>query len=246
MNQQVWLDYNFKSALSQDRFLSTQLGFRTVNPSVYNRYLAISTFNLRAKRWFKTKNEDRERWVRSYHVGAGTIYTRNFNETDNFELRLIQGLKFNIPTIKGFELYNYTRLEERFQTAFDGLGWDAGFRLRHRVSIAISWEKHYLNFTKGLYFPLSAEIFINLKRADLFNDLIRLSPGVGYKFQSGLKLELYVIYNRTRNLTETNNASNDFILRLRIYRGKAEEAAPLAPANEFNESDAGDDKNRLP
>ncbi len=245
VNGQAWLDYNFKSALNDSRFLSTQLGFRTINPSVYNRYLAISTFNLRARRWFKTKNEEREPWIRSYHLGAGTIYTRNYNETDNFELRFIQGIKFNIPTIKEFKLYNYTRLEERFQTAFDGNGWESGFRLRHRVSIAISWKKHYLKFTKGLYFPISAEVFFNLKKSDRFNDVIRVSPGIGYKFESGLKLEFYAIYNLSRNITDTNDASNDFILRLRVYAGKAKEAAPLAPANEFEETE-GEDGQKLP
>ena len=239
VNEQAWLDYNFKSLTNNSRFLSTQVGFRTINPSVYNRYLVISTLNLRAKRWFKSKKEDSEPLIRSYHLGAGTIYTRNYNETDNFEVRFIQGAKFIIPTIKEFKLYNYTRLEERFQTAFDGDGWDSGFRLRHRVSIAISWKKHYLNFTKGLYFPISAEIFFNLKKADRFNDVIRLSPGIGYKFESGLKLELYTIYNLSRNITETNDASSDFILRLRIYQKSPDKDTPLAPENEFDET--GDD-----
>ena len=245
VNQQAWVDYNFKSLLNNSRFLSTQVGFRTINPSVYNRYLAISTLNLRANRWFKSKKEGAEPLIRSYHLGAGTVYTRNYNETDNFEIRFIQGVKFNIPTFKEFKLYNYTRLEERFQTAFDGNGWETGFRLRHRVSIAISWKKHYLNFTKGLYFPISAEIFFNLKKADQFNDVLRLSPGIGYKFESGLKLELYTIYNLSRNITETNNASNDFILRLRIHRERVKEATPLAPANEFEETE-GDNTPKLP
>lgn len=245
VNSQAWLDYNFKNLTNNSRFLSTQIGFRTINPSVYNRFLVTSTLNLRANRWFKSKKEDSEPLIRSYHLGTGTIYTRNYNETDNFELRFIQGVKFNIPTIKDFKLYNYTRLEERFQTAFDGDGWEAGFRLRHRVSIAISWKKHYLNFTKGLYFPISAEIFFNLQKANRYNDVLRLSPGIGYKFESGLKLELYTIYNLSRNITETNDASSDFILRLRIYREKAEEAAPLAPANEFEETE-GEDGQKAP
>ena len=235
VNEQFWLDYNFKSLTNHSRFISTQIGFRTISPSVYNRYLAISTLNLRAKRWFKSKNEDSEPLIRSYHLGAGTIYTRNYNETDNFELRFIQGAKFIIPTIKEFKLYNYTRLEERFQTAFDGDGWEAGFRLRHRVSVAISWKKHYLNFTKGLYFPISAEIFFNLQKANRFNDVLRLSPGIGYKFESGLKLELHGIYNLSRNITETNDASNDFVLRLRIYQKSPQRDTPLAPENEFDE-----------
>lgn len=249
VNQQVWLDYNLQSAQNESRFLSTQIGFRSVNPSVYNRYLAISTYNLRANSLFKRKKENAVPWIRSYHLGSGVIYTRNYNETDNFELRFIQGVKFAIPTIKNFKIYNYTRIEERFQTGFDGLGWDSGFRLRSRFSIAISLKKyylHFLSFTQGFYFPISAEFFFNLKKADQFNDLIRLSPGVGYKFKSGLKLELYVIYNRTRNLTETNDTSNDFILRLRIFKERSDDATPLAPANEFSESEDAEDQNKRP
>ena len=245
VNEQLWLDYNFKSLTDHSRFLSTQVGFRTINSSVYNRYLVVSTLNLRAKRWFKSKKEDSEPLIRSYHLGAGTFYTRNFDETDNFELRFIQGVKFNIPTIKDFKLFNYTRLEERFQTAFDGNGWEPGFRLRHRVSVAISWKKHYLNFTEGLYFPISAEIFFNLQKANRFNDVLRLSPGIGYKFESGLKLELHGIYNLSRNITETNDASNDFILRLRIYQKNPQTDTPLAPENEFDDIEE-DESSELP
>ena len=243
VNGQAWLDYNFRTAMKDSRFLSTQVGFRTINPAIFNRFLGISTLNLRAKSWFKRKQQGAEPWIRSYHLGAGIIYTNNFNEDNNFEFRLIQGMKFAIPTIKGFKIYNYSRIEERFQYSFDGLGWDTGFRLRHRFSITISWKKHFLHFTEGFYFPISAELFFNLKRTDRFNDLIRLSPGIGYKFENGLKLELYAIYNRTRNLTETNNASNDLILRLRIFKEKPNQLTPLAPANEFDESGSEDQNN---
>jgi len=236
VNEQIWVDYNFKNTIRDTIFVSTQVGFRTISPQIYNRYLAISTLNLRAKRWFKMFQKDKDPLIRSYHIGAGTIYTRNFNDTDNFELRFIQGVKFIIPTLLNAKIYNYTRLEERFQTAFDGNGWESGFRLRHRAFVMISWKKHYLNFTEGLYFPLAAEVFLNLKRSDRFNDLVRLAPGIGYKFESGLRMELYAIYNRSKNTTETNDSSNDFILRLRIFGNPVKDLI-LAPANEFEETE---------
>lgn len=232
VNQQAWIDYNLNSRINEDQFLTTQLGFRKITPKVYDRFLTISTLNFRAKHGFKLFKQE-EFFINSYQLGAGVIYTNNFDADDNLELRFVQGMKFNIPTIKGFDLYNYTRLEERFQTTFDGSGFRAGFRLRHRVSAVISWKKHYLSFTEGLYFPISAEIFLNIKRAERFNDLLRLSPGIGYKLQSGWRFELYTIFNRTRNITETNNKSSDFILRLRVFRAAQEKDAPLAPVNEF-------------
>jgi len=232
VNQQGWVDYNFNKALGENKFLSTQMGFRKISPEVYDRYLTISTLNIRTKKGFKLFQTEGT-FINSYQLGGGVIYTRNYDANDNLEIRFLQGLKFNIPTIKGFKLYNYSRLEERFQTSFDGGGLRTGFRLRHRVSAVISWKKHYLNFTEGLYFPLSAEIFFNLKRAERFNDLLRLSPGIGYKLENGWRFELFTIFNRTRNITETNDKSSDFILRLRIYSANKEKNIQLAPVNEF-------------
>ena len=133
----------------------------------------------------------------------------------------MQGFKFEIPTIKPITLYNYVRLEERFQNSFDNSGWTSAFRLRYRLSTILSWNKHYLSFTKGLYIPLQAEVFFNLKKADRFNDVLRISPGIGYRLENDWRFEMYIIFNRTKNITETSNKSSDFILRFRVYKGNS-------------------------
>jgi hypothetical protein len=220
VNQQFWLDYNFTSIFDDNKNLSTQIGFRKITPEIYNRFLGISTLNIKNnKRLFNVKNK--EPFFKSYHLGAGLIYTQNYNKNDNIELRLIQGVKFDIPTIKPITLYNYVRLEERFQNAFNSSGWNSAFRLRYRLSTILSWNKHYLSFTKGIYIPLQAEVFFNLKKADRFNDLLRISPGIGYRLENDWRFEMYVILNRTKNITETNNKSSDFILRFRVYKGNS-------------------------
>jgi len=218
VNQQLWLDYNFKNIYNENQNLSTQVGFRKIAPKVYNRLLVISSLNFKNnKKLFKFKNDNI--FIKSYHLGSGLIYTQNYDKNDNFELRFIQGFKFEIPTIKPVTLNNYVRLEERFQNSFDNSGWTSGFRLRYRLSTILSWNNHRLSFTKGLYIPLEGEVFFNLKKADRFNDLIRLSPGLGYRLENDWRFELYVILNTTKNITETNNKSSDFILRLRVYKG---------------------------
>ncbi len=215
VNQQLWIDYNHPSQWNETQSIRTQFGFRTIVPNVFNRFQAISTIT------FKNSKKSERKWARiaSYQLGGGAIYTQNTDAKDNFELRLIQGFKFNIPTIKLITLNNYIRLEERFQNSFNGDGWQSGFRLRYRIGTNISWKAHALSFTEGLYFPLQAEIFFNLKKTDRFNDVIRISPGIGYKFKNNWRYELYVIFNQAKNTTETNTTSSDFILRLRIYNG---------------------------
>ena len=229
VNQQFWLDYNFSKSTKENRDLSTQIGYRKITPAVYDRFLGISTLNI--------KNTSQNKFLsvfESFHLGAGAIYTYNHNENDNFELRLIQGIRFNITTLKLFTFNNYIRLEERLQTSFNN-GVTIGYRLRYKLSTAISWKNHLWKFTEGFYFPLEAEVFFNLKKTSRFNDLLRLSPGVGYKSKKGWRFETFLIFNRTKNITETNNTSSDFILRIRIRderKKKVENSAPVQSVNE--------------
>ncbi len=221
VNQQFWLDYNHPTVLSETQSIRTEIAFRTINPNVFNRFQAISTAT------FKNTKKENKFWglFNSYQLGGGAIYTQNTSTTDNFELRMIQGFRVIIPTIKLITLNNYVRLEERFQNEFNSQGWQTSFRLRYQLSTNISWSKHYLGFIEGLYFPLKAEFFFNLKKADRFNDVVRLSPGVGYKFKNNWRYELFVILNRTKNTTETSNTTSDFILRFRVYSGGKKEQA---------------------
>jgi hypothetical protein len=220
INQQYWLDYNFTNVINENQNLSTQIGFRKIIPEVFNRLQGISVLNIKNNnKIFDFKNESP--FIKSYHLGAGLIYTQNYNTNDNLELRLIQGVKFEIPTIKPITLYNYVRLEERFQNKFDNSGWTSAFRLRYRLSTMVNWKKHLFQFTEGLYIPIQTEFFFNLKRADRFNDVVRISPGIGYKSKNDWRYETYIIFNISKNITETNNTSNDFILRLRVYKGNS-------------------------
>ncbi len=231
VNQQFWLDYNFSSSTKENRDISTQIGFRKITPQVYDKFLGISTINF--------KNESEKKLLKvfsSFHLGAGAIYTSNYDDNDNLELRLLQGVRFNIRTLKLFTFNNYIRLEERLQTSFNN-NWTLGYRLRYKISTAISWENHFLKFTEGFYFPLEAEVFLNLKKTSRFNDLLRLSPGVGYKTKKGWRFETFIIFNRTKNITETNNKSSDFILRIRIRDERQKKVENSAPVQSVNDED---------
>jgi hypothetical protein len=220
VNQQFWLDYNFTTVFNENQNLNTQIGFRKITPEIYNRFLVHSTLNIKNDtKLIDLKNK--EPLIKSYHLGSGLIYTQNYDANDNLEFRLMQGIKFEIPTIKPVTLYNYVRLEERFQNAFNNSGWTSALRLRYKISTILSWNKHYLSFAKGLYIPLQAEVFFNLKKANRFNDLLRISPGIGYRLENDLRFELYLIFNSTKNITETNNNSSDFILRFRVFKGNS-------------------------
>jgi hypothetical protein len=144
----------------------------------------------------------------------------------------MQGLKFFLPSIDVLPLKNYIRFEERFQKTFDGSSWNSSFRFRYKVSTIIEWKKHLLSFNKGMYIPLSVEFFFNLKEADRFNDVIRISPGLGYKFNDEWKAEFYVSYHYSNNTSEDDNSTNDFVFRLRIYKSSLKKTSPAINTKE--------------
>ena len=217
LNSQIWLDFNGKYQLGDDKFISGFVGYRSITPRIFDKYMVVPTYNI-----IHTKTPNfikREKpLISSFHLGTGIYYTNNIYEPDNFEFRLMQGLKFFLPSIEMIPLKNYIRLEERFQKTFDGSYWNASFRFRYRISTVIEWKKHLFSFNKGMYIPLSIEFFFNLKKADRYNDVIRLSPGIGYKFNDEWKAEFYVSYHHSNNTSQDDTSTNDFVFRLRIYK----------------------------
>ncbi len=214
---QYWLDYNLEYPLENENTLSGFIGFRSISPHIYNNFLLVSNYNIINRKGLGFLKLEKP-FINSFHLGARMNYIANKNLKDDFEFRLMQGFKFFIPLIKELPIMNYVRFEERFQYSFEDGDWTVGYRFRYRVSSAITWENQLLNFGKGFYLPFNVEFFFNLKKSDRFNDVIRLSPGIGYKLNDEWRFELYASYHNALNTTENTNTSNDFVIRLRILR----------------------------
>lgn len=216
VNSQFWTDFNGKYRLDEKKFVTGFVGYRTISPHIFDKFMIVPTLNfLHTKSAKFIKSE--EPLISSFHLGAGLYYTNNRYEEDNFEFRMMQGIKFFLPSIDFVPLKTYIRLEERFQKTFDGSYWNVSGRFRFKVSTVIEWKKHLLSFNEGMYIPMSIEFFYNLKEADRYNDVIRISPGLGYKLNDEWKAEFYVSYHLSNNTSEEDESTNDFVFRLRIY-----------------------------
>jgi hypothetical protein len=225
VNSQIWLDFNGKYRLNDTRSISGFAGYRSITPRIFDKFMIVPTYDIihtKSPKFIKSEKP----LISSFHLGTGLYYTNNKYEPDNFEFRLMQGLKFFLPSIEFIPLKNYIRLEERFQKTFDGSYWTSSFRFRYRISTVIEWKKHLLSFNKGMYIPLSIEFFFNLKKADRYNDVIRISPGLGYKFNDEWKAEFYVSYHHSNNTSADDKSTNDFVFRLRIYKSTLKKTRP--------------------
>lgn len=68
VNQQLWLDYNFKNNIDSLKVLNTQIGFRKISPNVFNRFFLLSHFNLPQKKFGYFKS--RKTLYRVVYVGS--------------------------------------------------------------------------------------------------------------------------------------------------------------------------------
>lgn len=217
VNSQIWIDLNGKYRLDDKKNVSGFFGYRSIDPHLFDKFVLVPTIDILHLNSPKFMNLEKP-LISSFHLGAGLFYTNNKYEADNFEFRLVQGMKFFLPSIDFVPLKTYIRLEERFQKTFDDSNWSFSGRIRLKVSTVIEWKKHLLSFSKGMYIPMSIEFFFNLKEAERYNDVIRISPGLGYKLNDEWKAEFFVSYHYSTNTSETEDSTNDFVFRLRIYK----------------------------
>jgi len=215
-NGQVWIDYNIKKNISETRFLSAFIGYRSITPHIYNRMVLAPTYHFRHTKSLNLFNF-KTPIIHSFQLGGGLFYTNFFDSPNNLEIRLMQGFQVITPEVKGLYLKNYVRLEQRFQKLFDNSKWEASLRFRYQISTVLEWEKTGLPFLKGLYIPLKVEFFFNFIKANRNNDQIRISPGIGYKFNSLWRAEISLGYHNSTNTSSIDQTTNDFVLRLRIF-----------------------------
>jgi hypothetical protein len=136
--------------------------------------------------------------------GVGLYYTYQPEDDDTFEFRLWQGGTAFWPDSPGLVrrlvFTHRLRLEERFT---DSGGWDFAIRFRYRLDTKIPMNKHTLE-PGAVYLPLSAEFFVDLtgEVMNLFDDLTRLSVGLGYVINKNWTLDLRFTRQRTRSTSE--------------------------------------------
>ena len=215
---EYWLDYNMKYSINENKSISGSLGVRSISPHIYTKFFLEPTFNilhLKSLKYFNLKTPI----IHSFHLGVGLFYTNNIDEVDDVEFRIMQGFQIFTPKIKGIFLKNYIRLEERFQkTLTDASPWTFGLRMRYKISTVFEWKKKGTTFDKGLYLPMNIEFFFNIKKSESDNDQIRISPGIGYKFNNDWRCEFSVSYQNTKNVTADDQTTNSLVFRLRLFR----------------------------
>ncbi len=213
LTQQIWLDYNPSYNFSEKLDFYGDIGARTVFPNEWYRFVVGPSVRYKKPKLFFNKLYYKE----ELHFGIKFYFTANKNFPNRLEIRPFQGYKLYWPNRPRLVLQHYVRLEERFDIELPKWINTFGIRVRYRAKLTLKFKGDWLSFNDGLYLPVRMEVFWNLKGAQQFNDVVRITPGIGYEFSSTWKAEFGLAYHYTRNTIEDNFATNDIVYRFRVY-----------------------------
>lgn len=211
--EQIWLDYNPSYIINEKVDLYGDIGVRTVFPNEWYRLIVGPSVRYRRPKFISKELYYKE----ELHFGIRFFYTANKSFSNRLEIRPFQGYKLNWPDRPRIVLQHYMRLEERFDIETSNWVNTFGLRLRYEARMILKFKGDWISFNDGLYLPVGMELFWNLKGAEQFNDLVRISPGIGYEFSPELKAEFDFSYHYTRDTVEDDFDTNDFVFRVRVF-----------------------------
>ena len=211
--EQIWLDYNPAYSLSEKLDLYGDIGARTVFPNEWYRFIVGPSVRYKRPNLILKKLYYKE----ELHFGIRFFFTANKDFSNRLEIRPFQGYKLSWPNRPRIVLQHYVRLEERFDIETSNWINTFGLRVRYRAKLILKFKGDWVSFNDGLYLPVSMELFWNLKGVQQFNDVVRITPGIGYKISPIWKAEFDFSYHYTRNTVEDDFATNDIVFRLRVF-----------------------------
>jgi hypothetical protein len=213
ITEQIWLDYNPTFSKSEKVDVYADFGVRTIYPNEWYRFVFRPSFSYKLPKRFLPNLAHNSK----LHGGVGFFFTNNLSEPNRFEIRPFQGIKLTWPNRPRINIRHYVRLEERFDIETESWSNTFGLRFRYQAEMVLFLKGDWLSFNDGVYLPIGLELFWNLIGVQQFNDAVRITPGVGYKFSDTWKGELGIGYFYTRNTVEDVFATNDLVLRIRLF-----------------------------
>ncbi|QLE00278.1 DUF2490 domain-containing protein [Galbibacter sp. BG1] len=224
ITSQIWIDLKPSWKLSERTTLNTHISYRTYQPQTGQNFVtkAEAVYEL------KDLNLKNLKFDHAFTGGLSYFLIDNFNDSNAFEYRVHQGYKLSFHPTRRTQVKQYLRLEERFTNLFrDNSSF--GLRLRYRIRGIINLEGLIFSGQKGFYIPADVEFFFNIKKSKQINDVIRVSPGIGYVIDPSFKVQFNIGYRYTKQEFDELIRTNDIIFQLRVYK-----TFPLKRVNEIH------------
>jgi len=212
-SEQLWASFNPTYQLSGKKQIKGDLDYRTIWPHNWERFIARGGLEVVTDGIIFKKLKTQE----NYSYGAGIFYLNSDTGHDSFEIRPYQGYRLSFNVSERLAFGQYLRLEERFVFS-NGDGNIFGVRFRYQILGTINLEGLIFREGTGIYFPIGVEFFFNIRKTSQFNDVIRISPGIGYQINPGFKIQAGIAYHYTKDEAGDLAKGSDLIFHFKIYK----------------------------
>jgi hypothetical protein len=115
------------------------------------------------------------------------------------------------------DLRHNAELGQRFQWGVKDWDYSFGLKLSYEATIVFKLKGDLWKHGRGFFLSASAKFWWNLIETTVFNDVVRITPGIGYQINPYWKTAFYIGYNYTRNLSSEEFNTDNIIYRLRLY-----------------------------
>jgi hypothetical protein len=213
VTNQVWLDFNLRYKASERVDVWAKAGTKAIWPESWYKYFVTAEVGYRIPKFMLRKLQYNEK----IYLGIDYYYVHFTDLPDVIEISPYQGYTLTWPNRKRFDIKHNVELGERFQWNVQNWDYSFGLKVSYEATFVIKLQGDLWEHAEGLYFTASAKFWWNLISTTVFNDVVRITPGMGYVINPHWKTAFYIGYNYTRNLTEEKFHANNIIYRFRVY-----------------------------
>jgi len=214
--RQLWVSLEPSWVVGENKKIVGTFSYRTIWPNSWHRVI----FRASKEVTYDTLVFKRFKHQEKLLYGIGNFWVLRNKSPNSFEIRPFQGYGFSFDLTKRFQLQQLLRLEERFLFNKDQAHDFFGLRLRYQVKTVIDLNGLLFAEGKGFYLPASIEAFFNIVKVSEFNDVIRITPGLGYQADRDFKVEAGLAYHYTKQGKEEDKLvrTNDIVFQFRIMK----------------------------
>ena len=213
VTNQLWLDFNPKWQISERTDLRGKVGAKSIYPRLWRKLYTTAEISYSIPKNIFKKLQYNER----AYAGIDFYYIFFIDLPDVIEISPYQGYTLTWPNRERFDLRHNAELGQRFQWGVTDWDFSFGLKLSYEATMVFKFKGDHWDYGQGFFLSASAKFWWNLISTTIFNDVVRITPGLGYQINPDWKAAFYVGYNYTRNLTAEEFHTDNIIYRLRLY-----------------------------
>ena len=213
VNNQIWIDFNPSYKISDRLEYNGTLGTKDVYPHSWYKIYTKSDISLKLPKFIFKKLSSSEK----VYAGIQMYYIFYSEQPNVFELSPYQGYSLKLPNREHLILQHKLELMERFQWALPVWSYSFGLKLSYEGIITWKLYGNIWKLAKGIDLSCSFKFWWNLIASNVYNNVARIAPGIGYTINEKWKTAFLVGWDYTRDASIDSFNNNSMIYRFRLY-----------------------------